>query len=324
MDTTLTRVDIRPFTGDDYAAITRLHNLNYPDFLKEPHEFRFRDERFPEHFRWARWVAESDGQVVGFAGYHQNQWAYDPRKFALWFGVDPAWYGRGITSRLYDLVLTAVQRFEPLAIDAWSREDMPGLIGFLESRGFAANMRLWTSMLDLTRFDPTRFGHAVPAVERQGIQLRSLADLGLSRPEVREKLYDVWREVVWDVPIPPGEQRSEVSFERWWEGYEQPELFEAGYFVALDDEQYVGLSQLWYSPKPDMLRTGLTGVRRAYRRRGIALALKVHALAFARGRGYRRVTTDNESNNRGMLHINEQLGFVKNPVWIHYVKTFEG
>jgi GNAT superfamily N-acetyltransferase len=65
-------------------------------------------------------------------------------------------------------------------------------------------------------------------------------------------------------------------------------------------------------------------VRRAYRRRGIALALKVHALAFAKAQGYRRVTTDNESNNRGMLHINEQLGFVKNPVWIHYVKTFEG
>jgi hypothetical protein len=34
--------------------------------------------------------------------------------------------------------------------------------------------------------------------------------------------------------------------------------------------------------------------------------------------------TDNESNNRGMLAINEELGFVKYPAWIHFVRTFGG
>ena len=37
--------------------------------------------------------------------------------------------------------------------------------------------------------------------------------------------------------------------------------------VAVDGDRYVGESQLWLSPEPDTLRTGLTGTRRAYRRR---------------------------------------------------------
>jgi mycothiol synthase len=70
------------------------------------------------------------------------------------------------------------------------------------------------------------------------------------------------------------------------------------------------------------LRTGLTAVRRAYRRRGIALALKVRSLEFGKANGYSSVQTENESNNRGMLAINDELGFVKNPAWAHYLKSF--
>ena len=48
----------------------------------------------------------------------------------------------------------------------------------------------------------------------------------------------------------------------------------------------------------------------------------VRALEFAVARGFKRVQTDNESNNRGMLAINIELGFVKYPAWVHYVKSF--
>ena len=97
-----------------------------------------------------------------------------------------------------------------------------------------------------------------------------------------------------------------------------------GYFVAVDGDEYVGTSNLWLSPEPDVLRTGLTAVRRAYRRRGIAFALKVRSLEFAKAHGYKRVQTENELNNRGMLAINDELGFVRNPAWVHYLKSFEG
>ena len=71
-------------------------------------------------------------------------------------------------------------------------------------------------------------------------------------------------------------------------------------------------------------QTRFTAQDGAYRRRGVAFALKVRSLEFAKAGGYARVITENESNNRGMLAINDELGFVKNPAWVHYARSFAG
>src|SRR5215213_4747332 len=74
------------------------------------------------------------------------------------------------------------------------------------------------------------------------------------------------------------------------------------------------------APAAAALRTGLTSPKRAYRRRGVAFGLKIRTLSYAKQAGFRRVLTDNESNHRGMLAINEQLGFVKDPAWVHFAR----
>ena len=56
-----------------------------------------------------------------------------------------------------------------------------------------------------------------------------------------------------------------------------------------------------------------TGVRREHRRQGIALALKLKTIAWAKRIGYSQIQTWNEANNQGMLGINERLGFVRQP-----------
>ena len=63
------------------------------------------------------------------------------------------------------------------------------------------------------------------------------------------------------------------------------------------------------------------GYAAPYRRRGIALALKLRGIAYAKAQGRPTIKTWNESNNRAMLAINDALGFVKQPAWIDFVKT---
>ena len=62
---------------------------------------------------------------------------------------------------------------------------------------------------------------------------------------------------------------------------------------------------------------------REYWRYGIVLALKVSAIAWAKENGYPSIKTWNEANNRGILGINEQLGFVRQPAWLDMMKVLK-
>lgn len=315
------RATIRPFAAGDYPAVAALHNALFAEMPLPAEHLRHRDEHRPSKVRSARWVAEQDGRVVAYAQYDQWTGTFHPRKFMLDLVVDEAYQGQGIGSALYDLLLESLRPFDPLTVDLWTRADMDCRIGFIEHRGFSPDMRMWSSVLDLERFDPRPFMHHVESIADQGIQIRTLAELRGMDPEVDHKQYDMWSEVREDIPLPPGAESQPVSFDEWLQHKNSPIVMPDGVFLAVDGERYVGTSELEHAPDTELVRTGLTGVRRAYRRRGIAFALKVRALSCAKAKGYRRIVTENAAVNRGMLSINEQLGFVKLPAWVRYVKV---
>jgi GNAT superfamily N-acetyltransferase len=61
--------------------------------------------------------------------------------------------------------------------------------------------------------------------------------------------------------------------------------------------------------RPLEWHTGMTGVPRAHRGRGLAVALKWRVIALARERGILELHTNNDSLNAAMLEVNRQLGY---------------
>lgn len=312
---------IRPFEERDYPAIAEVLKAAWPDEVHTEAGLREHDRHAPE-VRWGRFVAELEHQIVGMGEYTQFEGMYHPQKFGAWVTVKPPFRGQGIGKALYGAVLEALKPHNPVLILSSTREDQAPALAWLHKLGYAEKMRYWESRLDLARFDFGPWAGKIEAVEAAGFDLKSLKELEHD-PQHRQKAYDLWLEARLDVPRP--EAISEVRFEDYCKWvFESRYYLPEGHFMAVDKNtgQYVALSTLWKTDGP-YLSTGLTGTRRAYRRRGLALALKLKGIGLAQAYGAREIRTGNEANNRAMLSINEALGFVKQPVWIDFVLELE-
>ncbi|HWI64181.1 MAG TPA: GNAT family N-acetyltransferase [Symbiobacteriaceae bacterium] len=303
---------IRPFCEQDYEAFAAVSTIVYDHTISAESMRRDDQTRDPRCLHRV-WLAESDGQVVGFGEYVQFPGVYHPRKFDVGVGVLPSFRRLGIGTALYETVFEGLRPLDPISLSCGVREDWPGALAFAERRGFVEEMRSWESHLDLTTFDPTAFMAAVEAVRAQGYELRAYPELPQGEDYAR-RIHAMHQETRRDVPST--EPLTEVPFEQWYKHYASPTFFPEAYWVALKDGELVGMSNIWKTDDPAVLNTGLTATRRAHRGNDVAKALKVCSLTAAKAAGYKRVRTWNATQNHGMLAINGWLGFVRQPAWI--------
>jgi GNAT superfamily N-acetyltransferase len=309
---------IRPFRPDDYESVLTIVNANNPEYPETVEEWRHADEKRDPKHKFARWVIEADGQVVGFGGHGQHSDMYHPDKY--WIGIDvhPEYQGRGLGSHLYDHVLTALRELNAISVRASAREDQTRSVRFVHDRGFEEEYRVWESRLDPQTFDWAPFADDKARVAAGGFVIKTWSELE-HEPDAKRRFYEMFVEADADEPRP--EPYTPWSYDFFVERtFSNPNFLPDALFLAIHNGEYAGMSQLWGSQGNDDLYTGLTAVRPAYRRKGMALAMKLRAIAFARDRGTRVIKTWNESTNRPMLSINERLGFVKQPAWINYIK----
>jgi mycothiol synthase len=313
---------IRPSTTDDYAAIAEINTIIEPEHPDTAEDLLEEDRLRDPKCRYARFVAEKDGVIVGHADHNQFAGMYHPQKFILEVTVLPAHRQKGIGSALWDFAAAALQAFNPISIRSSTRENRPDGIQFLAKRGYVEEMRTWENRLALQDRDLSREMAQVVAIEAQGYRLVALSELE-DDGEMKNKLFSCFAETRLDVPR--SEPASEISFEqfhRW--NFESKDMLPQLFLVAIaPDGEYVATTALWKTNIEGMVNVGLTGTRRNHRNQGLATALKLKAMILAQAQAIHTICTWNASTNQPMLSINERLGFVKQPAWIEYQLSLE-
>ena len=99
-----------------------------------------------------------------------------------------------------------------------------------------------------------------------------------------------------------------------------PTILHDAYFIAVRGGEYVGLSEWGRDPDGDVLQGGLLGVRRSHRGQGLALAMQLRAIAYAREHGYPVLKTCTAVQNSPMQALFNKLGFARDPEWLQCQK----
>jgi GNAT superfamily N-acetyltransferase len=81
-------------------------------------------------------------------------------------------------------------------------------------------------------------------------------------------------------------------------------------FVALADAEVIGYAKFSLTDaQPKTAYHDLTGVKRAWRGRGVAGALKRAEIRWAKENGYEKASTMNEERNAPIRKLNERYGY---------------
>jgi mycothiol synthase len=287
-------------------------------------ELRAFDESFEgTNHLLKRYVALEDttGRVLGYAQLFHIPWLAQPGQFWCSVRVHPSYQRRGIGGRLYEQILLDLSSQNASAVQIMVHESAPELAASLARRGFRELFRSWPFDLDIECFDATPFQQVPERMTARGIAIETLSAIQRRDPEWLPKLYDLHTTLTRDIPL-PGQPHPSPPLE-WFADYaaSSPASLPDAFFIALDGERYVGESCMHRAKDaPFALDQKVTGVRREYRGYGIALALKLKTIAYAREHGYPQIRTAVESNNPSMLALNAKLGFVQQPGLILFEK----
>ena len=242
-------------------------------------------------------VVRIDGQPVGAAFVRPSggHGADACGVAGLW--VRPDHRRRGVAAAMHGALSEHARRLGLQKLEIEAHESESDARGYLERRGYEEVGRQIELALDLDEAP-------MPEVKApDGIMIVTRAE----RPDLLRGMYQVAREAIPDIP---GEVEDEVgSFEDWLAtDMDRPIHTHDLTFIALQGAEVVGYAVLQRG-RGGVAFHSLTGVRRGWRGRGIASALKRAQVAGAKRAGFRRLVTENIVENAPIRHLNASMGY---------------
>jgi mycothiol synthase len=242
-------------------------------------------------------IARIDGAVAGsgFAAIQPQR----PELVVVLLTVLAEQRRRGAGTRLYETISAWARERGLDELEVVVSDDDAESLAYAQRRGFVEDRREKGVALRLAEIEPP------PVEPPPGVEIVTWAE----RPKLARGMYEVAVEASPDVP--GWEDELMEPFEDWlahdMQGSgDRPEAT----FVALVGDDVVGYAKFSLTAaQPTTAHHDLTGVKRAWRGRGVARALKATQIAWAKANGYEELRTRNDERNAPIRRLNEEFGY---------------
>jgi RNA polymerase sigma factor (sigma-70 family) len=301
---------LRPFHDPDWRAVSAIASARAGTDARSYEFWVSRREKFDEsrYFR-RQYVVENEHakQIIAYGAVEQT--IYLPR-YRLSLLSDPQWLKRGAGDLLLDRLISDLVDAKAITVSCRQYANEIELLNLLKSRGFEEASRVLDLRLNVATADVPAFLPVLERVKEQGITIATLTEERERDPRCVEKLYELTTVLSQDDPArgplaPPAYNAREALM--WLEmRYVLPDA----YFIAKRGDEYVGVSDVsLFEAVPGGLTQGFTGVKREYRRCGLATALTVSEILYAQSHGYQLIQSFNKPEQAGIRALDEKLGF---------------
>ncbi len=276
----------------DELASLKVYNMVWPrdgSTIEAVHSYRDGAQDYTDY------LVREDGVVLG-SGVGAI-FAYRPHRVDTLITVLAGHRRHGAGTALYEAISKWASERRADELEVSVSGDDPESLSYAHRRGFTEDRRQVGLVLSLSSVSPLRVGP--PA----GIEIVTWAQ----RPELARGMYEVDIEIYPD--IPGFEDVALEPFEDWMaHNMQRPTDSPEATFIALDGEEVVGFAKLSLTA-PTAAGHAMTAVKRAWRGRGIAGALKAAEINWALDNGYTELHTSNEERNAPIQRLNAHLGY---------------
>lgn len=296
-----------------------------PSQWMSPAASRAMQNASPEPLRLVLLVEDTGGaiQAIGSTS-NGGLFASPDGSWRIGLRTAPEWRRRGVARALLEELAEHARANNAKRLIAAVRGDEPEGARFAEALGYRAFHERIDSYIDVPSFDASGFDDPDATAARAGVRLATYAELlreHAADVEVfqRELLPVIWamaRDVPSPTPMPEQPPPFEQAKRMFFEG---PGIDPPSTIIALRDGRTVGMTVTMVKENGTAY-TNFTGVSRAERGKGIALAMKLRALRDLMTRGVKLFGTTNDEQNAAMRGINRRLGYVPDPPTTMYEK----